>query len=95
MLVQILKVWALEAREYTDRLGQKQIFNSKGFTMRMGEGTFYAEAIGDNAKELDKLDIHPQDTAFVQVSLRAREYKAQSGVERVANEVTIQQMYMV
>lgn len=95
MLVQIIKVWALEAREYTDRLGQKQIFNSKGFTMRMGEGTFYAEAIGDNAKELDKLDIHPLDTAFVQVSLRAREYKAQSGVERVANEVTIQQMYMV
>lgn len=95
MLVQIIKVWALEAREYTDRLGQKQIFNSKGFTMRMGEGTFYAEAIGDTAKELDKLDIHPQDTAFVQVSLRAREYKAQSGVERVANEVTIQQMWMV
>lgn len=95
MLVQIIKVWALEAREYTDRLGQKQIFNSKGFTMRMGEGTFYAEAIGDNAKELDKLDIHPKDTAFVQVSLRAREYKAQSGVERVANEVTIQQMYMI
>lgn len=95
MLVQIIKVWALEAREYTDRLGQKQIFNSKGFTMRMGEGTFYAEAIGDTAKELDKLDIHPQDTAFVQISLRAREYKAQSGVERVANEVTIQQMWMV
>lgn len=95
MLVQIIKVWALEAREYTDRLGQKQIFNSKGFTMRMGEGTFYAEAIGDTAKELDKLDIHPQDTAFVQVSLRAREYKAQSGVERVANEVTIQQMWMI
>lgn len=95
MVVQIIKVWALEAREYTDRLGQKQIFNSKGFTMRMGEGTFYAEAIGDNAKEIDKLDIHPLDTAFVQVSLRAREYKAQSGVERVANEVTIQQMYMV
>lgn len=95
MLVQIIKVWALEAREYTDRLGQKQIFNSKGFTMRMGEGTFYAEAIGDTAKELDKLDVHPLDTAFVQVSLRAREYKAQSGVERVANEVTIQQMYMI
>lgn len=95
MLVQIIKVWALEAREYTDRLGQKQIFNSKGFTMRMGEGTFYAEAIGDTAKELDKLDIHPQDTAFIQVSLRAREYKAQSGVERVANEVTIQQMWMI
>ena len=95
MLVQIIKVWALEAREYTDRLGQKQVFNSKGFTMRMGEGTFYAEAIGDTARELDKLEIHPQDTAFVQVSLRAREYKAQSGVERVANEVTIQQMWMV
>lgn len=95
MLVQIIKVWALEAREYTDRLGQKQIFNSKGFTMKMGEGTFYAEAIGDTARELDKLDIHPQDTAFVQVSLRAREYKSQNGTERVSNEVTIQQMYMV
>lgn len=95
MLVQIIKVWALEAREYTDRQGQRQVFKSKGFTLRMGEGTFYAEAVGDNAEALDKLDIHPQDTAFVQVSLRAREYKAQSGVERVSNEVTIQQMYMV
>lgn len=95
MLVQIIKVWALEAREYTDRQGQMQVFKSKGFTMRMGEGTFYAEAIGDNAETLDKLDIHPQDTAFVQVSLRAREYKSQNGAERVSNEVTIQQMYMV
>lgn len=95
MLVQIIKVWALEAREYTDRQGQKQVFKSKGFTVRVGEGTFYAEAIGDNAEALEKLDIHPQDTAFVQVSLRAREYKAQSGIERVTNEVTIQQMYMV
>lgn len=95
MLVQIMKVWALEAHEYTDRQGQKQVFKSKGFTMRVGEGTFYAEAIGDNAEALDKLDIHPQDTAFVQVSLRAREYKTQSGIERVTNEVTIQQMYMV
>lgn len=95
MLVQIIKVWALEAHEYTDRLGQKQIFNSKGFTMRMGEGTFYAEAIGDTAKGLDKLDINPQDTAFIQVSIRAREYKSQNGTERVSNEVTIQQMYMI
>lgn len=95
MLVQILKVWALEAHEYTDRVGKSQVFKSKGFTMRMGEGTFYAEAIGDNAEALDKLDIHPQDTAFIQVSLRAREYKSQNGTERVSNEVTIQQMYMV
>lgn len=95
MLVQIIKVWALEAHEYTDRLGQKQVFKSKGFTMRMGEGTFYAEAIGDNAEAFDKLDIHPQDTAFIQVSIRAREYKSQNGTERVSNEITIQQMYMV
>lgn len=95
MLVKIVKVWALEAHEYTDRNGQKQVFNSKGFTMQMGEGLFYAEAVGDNAKALDKLDIHPQDTAFVQVSLRAREYKSQNGTERVSNEITIQQMYMV
>lgn len=95
MLVQIIKVWALEAHEYTDRQGQKQVFKSKGFTVRMGEGTFYAEAVGDNAEALDKLDIHPQDTAFVQISLRAREYKSQNGTERVSNEVTIQQMYMI
>lgn len=95
MLVQIIKVWALEAHEYTDRNGQNQVFKSKGFTMRIGEGSFYAEAVGDNAEALDKLDIHPQDTAFVQVSLRAREYKSQNGTERVSNEVTIQQMYMV
>lgn len=95
MVVKIIKVWALEAHEYTDRNGKNQVFKSKGFTMQTGEGTFYAEAVGDNAEALDKLDIHPQDAAFVQVSLRAREYKAQSGIERVTNEVTIQQMYMI
>ena len=95
MLVQIVKVWALEAHEYTDRNGKNQVFKSKGFTMQMGEGSFYAEAVGDNAVALDKLDIKDQDTAFVQVSLRAREYKLQNGRERVSNEITIQQMYMV
>lgn len=95
MLVKIIKVWALEAHEYTDRNGQNQKFKLKGFTMQTGEGSFYAEAVGDNAEALDKLDIHPQDTAFVQVSLRAREYKTQNNTVRVSNEFTIQQMYMV
>ena len=95
MLVKIIKVWALEAHKYTDRNGQNQVFKSKGFTMQTGEGSFYAEAVGDNADALDKLDIHPQDTAFVQVSLRAREYKTQNDTVRVSNEFTIQQMYMV
>lgn len=95
MLVKIIKVWALEAHNYTDRTGQNQVFKSKGFTMQTGEGSFYAEAVGDNAEALDKLDIHPQDTALVQVSLRAREYKSQNGTVRVSNEFIIQQMYMV
>lgn len=95
MLVQIIKVWTLAVHEYTDRNGKSQVFKSKGFTMQTGEGSFYAEAVGDNAEALDKLDIHPQDTALIQVSLRAREYTSQNGTERVSNEVTIQQMYMV
>lgn len=95
MLVKIIKVWALEAHEYTDRSGKTQVFKTKGFTMQTSEGSFYAEAVGDNAEALDKLDIHPQDTAFIQVSVRAREYKSQNGTERVSNEVTIQQMYMI
>lgn len=95
MLVKIIKVWALEAHEYTDRNGKNQVFKSKGFTMQTGEGSFYAEAVGDNAEALDKLGIQAEDTAFVQVSIRAREYKSQNGTERVSNEITIQQMYMV
>lgn len=95
MVVKIIKVWALVAHEYTDRNGQIQVFKAKGFTMQTSEGLFYAEAVGENAELLDKLDIKAQDTAFVQVSLRAREYKSQNGTERVSNEVTIQQMYMI
>lgn len=95
MVAKIIKVWALEAHEYTDRNGRNQVFKSKGFTLQTSDGTFYAEVVGDNAEDIDKLDIHPQDRAFVQVSLRAREYKAQNGTERVSNEVTIQQMYMI
>lgn len=95
MVAKIIKVWALEAHEYTDRNGKNQVFYSKGFTLQTGEGTFYAEVVGDNAKEIEKLDIKAQDAAFVQVSLRAREYKAQNGADRVSNEVTIQQMYMI
>lgn len=95
MVVKIVKVYPMLSRQYTDRQGQTQVFKSKGFIINGGDGNIYAEAIQEQATDLDSKDIHEGDCAFVQLGFVARPYKDSKGEERVSNEVTIRQMMMI
>ena len=95
MLVKFIAVQPMSEREYTDRLGNKQVFKSKGFTMQTSDGTVYAEAVQELAESLSRIDIKAGDCALVQMSSVAREYTTQSGEKRVSNEFTIRQMTML
>lgn len=95
MVVRINEVRHIEAHEYTDRQGQQQVFKSKGFILQVSEGSIYAEAFGDLAEGLDRLEIKIGDCALVQLSCNARTYTTKEGVERVTNEFTITKMTML
>lgn len=95
MVVRINEVRQIEAHEYTDRQGQKQVFKSKPFILQSSEGSIYAEAFGDLAEGLDKLDIKNGDCALVQVSCNARSYTTKDNVQRFTNEFTITKMVML
>lgn len=95
MLVKFIAIQPMSEREYTDRLGNKQVFKSKGFTMQTSDGTLYGEAVQELAESLNKMDIKVGDCALVQVSCVAREYTTQAGDRRVANEFTLRQVAMI
>lgn len=95
MLVKFTSIYPLSEREYTDRLGNKQVFKSKGFMMQTSDGTLYAEAVQELAESLNKLDIKNGDCALIQLSSVAREYTTQSGEKRVSNEFTLRQVFMI
>lgn len=95
MLVKFTSIYPLSEREYTDRLGNKQVFKSKGFMMQTSDGTLFAEAVQELAESLNKLDIKVGDCAMIQLSSVAREYTTQSGEKRVSNEFTLRQVFMI
>lgn len=95
MVVRINEVRPIEAHEYTDRQGLQQVFKSKGFILQVSEGSLYAEAFGDLAEGLDKLEIKSGDCALVQLSCNARTYTTRDNVQRVTNEFTITKMTML
>lgn len=95
MVVRINEVRPIETHEYTDRLGQKQFFKSKGFVMQASNGSIYAEVFGDLAEALNKLEINCGDCALVQLSCNARTYTTKDNVSRVTNDITITKMTML
>lgn len=95
MLVKFTSIYPLSEREYTDRMGNKQVFKSKGFMMQTSDGSLYAEAVQELAESLNKLDIKVGDCAMIQLSSVAREYTTQSGEKRVSNEFTLRQVFMI
>lgn len=95
MVVRINEVRPIEAHEYTDRLGQKQVFKSKGFILQISEGSIYTEAYGELAEVLEKLEIKEGDCALVQLSCNARPYTTKDNVTRVTNDVLITKMTML
>ena len=84
-LVKIIEQTSLQQRQYTDKAGQQQVFNSVGFTMSDGLDTFYAEAVGDKALRMPVLD--KQYVYRVQCEMRHATFTAADGSLRHRNDV--------
>ena len=95
MFVQIVSIFPKVSRDYTDRMGQRQVFTSIGMIIDCGHGTIYVEAVQEVAAEIEKLELHPKDCAMVQLAMVARSYKTSQGEERYSNEFTIKRFVQV
>lgn len=95
MIAKVIKVFPIVHRDYTDRMGAKQVFHSKGFLLVIGEGTIYVEAVQETATALEAFKVKEGSVAFVQLVFCAREYKTAQGETRLSNEVTLKQFVPV
>lgn len=88
-IVFIKKVLPLQERQYTDRNGQQQTFVSRGFVLDDGIDCFYAEAVGDYARNLTQSQLNAEVLHGVSVTINARSFNDKNGVERFDNEIRI------
>lgn len=95
MFVQIVSVFPKVSRNYTDRMGASQVFNSIGMIIDCGHGTIYVEAVQEVAAEVENLQLKPKDCAMVQLGMIARSYKTSQGEVRYSNEFTIKRIVIV
>ena len=87
--LQIVQVFPLQERQYTDRNGQQQTFASRGFVLTDGIDHMYAEAQGEYARSIKDTQF---DTSFmhrVQMQMVARNYQDKDGAKRYSNEIRI------
>lgn len=85
-LLTIQQILPVNEREYVDRLGQKNIFVSRGLIVTDGVDSIYAELIGDNAR---RTDIAEGVTAMMQMVCTARKWEDKNHNARYSNEITI------
>ena len=90
MLVKIINVWPLVAREYQTREGRTELFKVKQFVMSNGQSTYYCEAVQQTAETLEKLELVAGNVGNAIFTFRARDYKDSQGATRYSNEVTLQ-----
>lgn len=89
MITKVIMVFPLVEREYTDRENRKQVFASKGLVLHDGKSSIYAEAIQEQAREVDKLDLQVGEAVSAHIQCRVREYTDSQGTKRVSNEITL------
>lgn len=69
-LVTIQQQFPLEERVYTDRKQQEQKIAIRGFVLSDGIDTFYAEALGDLARQMPNYDQSVMHNVQLQLGLR-------------------------
>lgn len=77
---------ALTEHQY-EKNGQQQVVAKMGFIFTDGINTFYAEAVGDYARAIPKMEVGAMYNIQGQIVLR--QYKDKDGMERCANEVRV------
>lgn len=85
--VRIIEQTALQQRQYTDKAGQQQVFNSVGFVLTDGIDTFYAEATGARAANVPVFD--KQYVYRIQCEMRHSTFTGADGTLRHRNDIII------
>ena len=90
LFVTIIEQRPLQSRPYTDSQGQNRVFYSKGFVLSNGIDEFYAEMVGDMARDSGEYDKNTYHT--MQGYIKARSYQDKNGATRYENQIIITKM---
>lgn len=93
MVVKIQKVMPLVKRPWTDKMGNQQVFRSKGFIFNDGENVFYAEALQENADLFDTWEIKEGDVVSIFTQTTVHEYKTAQGETRFQNDIVVRKLF--
>ena len=88
-LMTIKQAFGLTERNYTDRNGIPALFSSRGFILSDGIDTVYAEATGDYARNIAKVDYTIGSTYRIQMQVCPRAWKDKDGLTHYSNDVRI------
>lgn len=89
MVAKVIIVYPLVEREYTNREGKKAIFKSKGLGIHNGRSSIYAEALQEEADEMERLNLQVGEIVSVHLRCNVRSYTDSQGNSRVTNDITI------
>lgn len=89
MVAKVIIVYPLCEREYTNREGKKAIFKSKGLGIHNGRSSIYAEALQEEADEVERMNLQVGEMVSVHLRCNVRSYTDSNGANRVTNDITI------
>ena len=90
LICRIIEQHPLQKRDYTDRNGQPQTFNSVGFVLANGVDTLYAELTGEQAVNLG---TYATDCYYkAELSLRTDRWTDQQGCTRYGTRAYINRL---
>lgn len=89
MVAKVIVVYPLVEREYTNREGKKAIFKSKGLGIHNGRSSIYAEALQEEADEVERMNLQVGEMVSVHLRCNVRSYTDSKGDNRVTNDITI------
>jgi len=88
--VAIKQQFPLIEREYTTRQGEQKKISTRGFILDDGIDTFYAEMVGEQARNCGNYDTNVYHS--VQCQIKCREWKDKDGKDHYSNEIIINKL---
>lgn len=87
LLAKVIEVGALDTHEYTDQQNQRQTITCRRVMLKRGEDTFFAEATGDRAVNMDA-NLNGANV-WVRLSLTARKGKKSDGTAFAVTDIKL------
>ena len=80
----------LISRPYTASDGTQKVFHSRGFILSDGVDEFYAEMLGDMARDVQPFEVNIWHR--VQAYIKQRQWQDKNGQTRYENQIVITKM---